>query len=243
MTTFKPLNQYNAFFKLARERTLCGLDQLVGLHIQHAFNQAHWAETIQIADAELLECINWYDKTGNPTSLDSIRKAKARLKKKGFIDFEHGKGGKPTKYRLIQLYPPDTPADTPEDEPSDKERISYTAYTPKTFLDVKTRNEEERGREQEDELDALIDEWDKSACFCKLDFELISELKVLNDQYGAAAIRAAMAKARRGQKNGVSLNYFKAVLTDVGKRDLPVIATVLTPKFAECETGKPAWAD
>lgn len=147
MSTFKPLSQYNAFFKLARERNLCGLDQLVGLHITNKFNQAHWTDTLLLADAELLECINWYDKTGSPTSIDSIRIAKARLKKKGFIDFRPGKGNKPTEYRLIQLYPSDTPSDippdTPSETPSDSGLVCYTACAPKKMLlDVKTPKKE-----------------------------------------------------------------------------------------------------
>ena len=81
---FKPLSQFNAFFKLAIEKTLCGTDQLVCLHLQNKFNQAHWAETISVKDAELLELIRWYDKTGKPTSIDTIRNAKARLKMKGY---------------------------------------------------------------------------------------------------------------------------------------------------------------
>lgn len=235
MTTIKPLSQYNAFFKLARERTLCGIDQLVGLHIQHMFNQSHWAETILVADAELLECINWYDKKGNPTSLDSIRKAKARLKKKGIIDFKPGKGNKPTEYRLIQLYPSDTLEDTPTDTPSGTELFSHTAYAPKTFLDVKTsdnnsnssagaRSDVEDSKDaetitgaltlnsRENELDAIIEEWNQSSCFSKLDFELISELEVLLRKHGATAIRNAMAKAKRSTDRGVSFNYFKAIL-------------------------------
>lgn len=149
METFKPLSQYNAFFKLALERTLCGIDQLVGLHIENKFNQAHWAETIQVEDAELLKLICWYDKTGKPTSIDTIRKAKARLKKKGFIDFEPGKGNRPTEYRLIRLYPTDTPADTPTNTPADLGVVSYTRMREdvKDFKDFKDREDDGRVRE------------------------------------------------------------------------------------------------
>lgn len=243
MTTIKPLSQYNAFFKLARERNLCGIDQLVGLHIQNKFNQAHWAETILLADAELLECINWYDKTGSPTSLDSIRNAKARLKKKGFIDFKPGKGNKPTEYRLTQLYPSDTLEDTPTDTPSDTELFPHIACTPKTFLDVKTSNSNSNssagarsdGKDSKDaeiftgslplnlhenELDAIIEEWNLSSCFSKLDFELISELELLLRKHGATAIRNAMAKAKRSTDRGVSFNYFKAILEPRRKQPL-----------------------
>ena len=106
---FKPLSQLNQFFKLAPEKTLSGSDQLVYLHLFNKFNQAHWTETILVRDAELLELINWYESNGKPTSIDTIRRAKARLKKKGFIEFNTTAAG--TEYRMPRLYPADTPAD------------------------------------------------------------------------------------------------------------------------------------
>ena len=67
---------------------------------------------------------------------------------------------------------------------------------------------------EEGEFDAFIDDWSDSPVFCKLDFELISELKVLADKYGLAALRQAMTAAKRanGKTQGVSFDFFKAVL-------------------------------
>lgn len=64
----------------------------------------------------------------------------------------------------------------------------------------------------ENELDALIDAWQASPCFCKLDFELISELELLLRKYGAEACNAAMAEAKRSQTRGVNLKYFRRTL-------------------------------
>lgn len=240
MSTFKPLSQYNAFFKLARERTLCGLDQLVGLHIQNKFNQAHWTDKILIADAELLECINWYDKTGSPTSINSIRIAKARLKKKGFIDFKSGKGNKQTEYRLIQLYPSDTPSDTPPDTPSetpsDTGLVCYTARAPKRFLDVKTdcsvgllsaRERETKKEEEtlsnrdpqasEDEpIDQLVDYWERTLRGGRMNAEHQSELLIyLNDPTkGFAWVKEAMKEASdaNGNPHGLSFKLLRGVM-------------------------------
>ena len=94
---------YDMFFKLADERKLCGTDQLVGLHIINKFNQENWAETVKIKDIELLKLIEWYDKSGNPTTIETIRCSKQRLKSKKIIDFISGKGDNPTKYKLTMF--------------------------------------------------------------------------------------------------------------------------------------------
>ena len=54
-----------------------------------------------MSDAELLKRIRWYDSTGSPTKIETVRKAKARLKLKGFLDYKSGKGQKVTQYRVI----------------------------------------------------------------------------------------------------------------------------------------------
>lgn len=74
---------------------------------------------------------------------------------------------------------------------------------------------------EEREFDAFIDDWSDSPVFCKLDFELISELKVLSETYGLAALRQAMTAAKRanGKSQGVSFDFFKAVLERQQKPD------------------------
>ena len=141
--TINPLSQYNGFFRLATQKTLCGIDQLVGLHLNHEFNNAYWAETIQMDDAELLKRIRWYDKTGSPTSVQMLQNAKARLKKKGFIDYKNLQKGM-TEYRLIKLYDDDpyaTPTSTPTPTPtaSEKSHINACAENLKTKTKTKAR--------------------------------------------------------------------------------------------------------
>ena len=109
----KPLTYLNKLFEAFAERAVTGHDQLICLHIFNKFNRAHWADTVRISDRELQELCRLYDSTGKPISIDTIRRAKARLKLKGLIDFKRGSGDKPTEYRLAQITPADTPADTP----------------------------------------------------------------------------------------------------------------------------------
>ena len=63
------------------------------------------------------------------------------------------------------------------------------------------------------EIDLLIEYWEQSR-FGRLDFELISELELLRKRYGAAEVKAAMDAAKRanGKPQGVSFDFFKAVL-------------------------------
>lgn len=139
----KPLNQLNAFFKLAEERMLKGSDQLLYLHLFNLFNKARWNETIRVTDKELMSAMRLYDSTGKPANVNTIRNAKSRLKLKGFIDFEPGKGTNPTVYKLIQLYPCDTPEPSPCDDPCDTpcDSLRFTSYT-LASEDVKTKDKE-----------------------------------------------------------------------------------------------------
>lgn len=110
-------SQLSRFFQLAAERKLCGNDQLVYLHILNQFHRAHWAETLRIKDAELLESCRIHDSSGKPASIETIRRCKQRLKAKGFINFSSG-NGKPTLYQFIWFAPADTPANIPADSPA-----------------------------------------------------------------------------------------------------------------------------
>ena len=132
----KPLSQLNAVFKLATEKTLSGSDLLVYLHLFNKFNQAHWTETILVRDVELLKLVNLYDSNGKPAALATIRNAKSRLKKKGFINFKITPAG--TEYRLIQLYPMDPPMDPPIDTPIDTPTDPLTRSNIRVREDVKT---------------------------------------------------------------------------------------------------------
>ena len=91
------------------------------------------------------------------------------------------------------------------------------AYAPlhERTLPLRSPENEEGG------FDAFIDDWSDSPVFCKLDFELISELKVLSEKYGLAALRQAMTAAKRanGKSQGVSFDFFKAVLERQQKPD------------------------
>lgn len=67
-------------------------------------------------------------------------------------------------------------------------------------------------------LDDIIEYWEESR-FGRLDFEMMSELKVLLDRHGAEALREAMknAKFANGKPQGVSFAFFKKVLDNMLK--------------------------
>ncbi len=112
-----PLTQLKLFFELADDKMLSGSDQLLYLHLFNLFNRRHWPETVRIADEDMKVKMRLHDSTGKPASKETIRNAKARLKLKGFIDFKSGKGSKKTEYRLLRLYPADTPIENPATSP------------------------------------------------------------------------------------------------------------------------------
>ena len=107
-----PLSYLNKLFELFTERNVSGHDQLVCLHIFEKFNRSYWADTIRISDRELQDLCRLYDSNGKPISIDTIRKAKARLKLKKLIDFKAGSGNNPTEYYFTPLNPTDTPTDS-----------------------------------------------------------------------------------------------------------------------------------
>ena len=116
---FNPLTQLNNLFDAFAARSLSGHDQLICLHIFNKLNRARWPETVRISDRELQELCQLYDSNGKPVSLDTIRRAKSRLKLKGFIDYPKGTG-LPTEYRMTVFSPCRHPADTPADSPAEK---------------------------------------------------------------------------------------------------------------------------
>ena len=203
---FKPLTQLNRFFDKATEQTLSGSDQLIYLHLFNKFNRAHWTETISVRDAELLELCRLYDTNGKPSSIETIRNAKARLKAKGFIDFTAGKGNKPTEYRLIDLAPADTPADTPADRSANS--IIRVREDVKT-LDINSSSSA-RAREK---IDEAQEHWEliKGG---RLTFEHLSELQVLIDKHGLEWLKARMTEASdaNGNSHGLSMKFFRAFI-------------------------------
>ena len=110
--TIKPLNQFNAIFSESAKRNLSGNEQLILLHVNNQFNKAHWTETIQLTDKELMALLKQYDSNGKPLSQETLRRAKQRLKQFGLIDFNSGVGKKSTEYKLVKLYR--APVDTPD---------------------------------------------------------------------------------------------------------------------------------
>lgn len=123
------------------------------------------------------------------------------------------------------------------------------AYAPlhERTLTLRSPENEEGG------FDAFIDDWSDSPVFCKLDFELISELKVLSEVYGLAALRQAMTAAKRanGKSQGVSFDFFKAVLERQQKPDTQPLkggeksggqSTIYQYELPPADNGDEPWA-
>lgn len=202
---FKPMTQLNYFFRLATERKLSGSDQLMYLHIFNKFNQAHWTETLRIKDAELKELMRLYDSNGKPASIDTIRRGRQRLKAKGFIDFTSGNGYEP-EYRLPCLHPADSPADTPIDTPAHSSPSSLIR-TREDAKDVKTDKSVvvvDAGARTLNEVDELVEYWERDLRGGRLSFEHQSELAVWLKSKGKDFVKEAMREA--SDSNGIALN-------------------------------------
>lgn len=248
--TFKPLNQLNSFFELSSEKTLSGSDQLVYLHLFNKFNRAHWTETILVDDAELQKLINWYESNGKPASVETVRKAKQRLKKKGFIDFKSGKGVTATEYRLIQLYPNDTPADTPYHTPNDTPYHSSASSNLHVREDVEDSKDEKtdlnkptnaRARgipknqaipaetkakwaKVSEELDEEVRHaWIQATCENPYGGDL-EDLVELQRRYGAKELAETIAYCRKHREFGeVNINYVEKTIGKGGKKRARII--------------------
>ena len=223
----------NYTFKLFEDDPPASSAQLIFLHLLHENNRHGNTGTVKISDREL----------GHRTRLSkqTITEAKRTLKNRGLIDF-HTDRDKPrmsTTYTLPfftigQNVGQDIGHEVGQTLGQKVGREGFVSYTraggesrPKTedFLknnnDTRTRELKESNelkavdaQEHASELDAILDEWQTSGCFAKLDFQLISELDALLKKLGVSAIREAMDKAKRSNnnRNGVSFSYFKAVL-------------------------------
>lgn len=98
-----PLTQLKRFYELALERKLTGSDQLAYLHIFNQSSRVGWPEEVKLSDADLMKLMNLRDGANKPFSLEGLRVVKARLKKKGFIDYKSGSGSEVTRYKLLDL--------------------------------------------------------------------------------------------------------------------------------------------
>lgn len=111
------MRQLRSFFELALERKLAGSDQLLYLHIFNKFNSARFPERLRVKDAELKGLMRLHEASGGELCRETVRRAKQRLKSKGFLDFTSGGGKALTEYRLIKLYSEDAPGASPVASP------------------------------------------------------------------------------------------------------------------------------
>ena len=227
----------NYAFKLFEDDPPASSAQLIFLHLLHENNRHGNTGTVKISDREL----------GHRTRLSkqTITEAKRTLKNRGLIDFhtDRDKPKAPTVYTLPlftlgQIVGQDIGQEVGQtlgQKVGHEGFVSYTAHAKDLRLkteeinnnntctrELKETNALNEVGEHASDLDAIIDEWQESPCFAKLDFQLISELDVLLKKLGVSAIREAMDKAKRSNsnRNGVSFSYFKAILENT-KGDKP----------------------
>lgn len=221
------IDYFRGFHDLKQRHNLSASAQAVYFSILGEFNVARFPEQLSISDREL-------KRLSGVKSVATAHDAKRILKNVGLIEFAARQGGI-TCYTLSanHLSKNQTNRTVTEQLPNSCRTVGGSSYI-HVREDVKTlrlKEEEARGSygsdgltaEETAALDALVDEWQDSPVFCKLDVKLISQLAALLKEHGAAAMRTAMEAARRTQKSGVNLAYFTRALKGGDKRDQSIV--------------------
>lgn len=218
---------------------LTALTQLVGYKLFVIFDEQRFPESLPISDRELMS------RTGIQSG-QTIVEARRRLKNAGLIDFDTRKG-KITRYRLT-LDRSSTDQAVIKQSPSSNQavgEIPINTRAPRYTPILKEEEAHTRGSyggdgltvEETVALDALVDEWQDSPVFCKLDVKLVSQLAALLKEHGAAAMRTAMEAARRTQKSGVNLAYFTRALKGGDTRDRGIVYEAVDTDWIQAADG------
>lgn len=215
----KPLTQLKYFFQLAEERELSGADQLLWFHLFNRFNKQNWKGTLKIKDAELRDLMKLYNSDGKPMSVTTIRRARQRLKTKGFIEFSSG-GGYATTYQLINLAPDvseevkpiqKVSAPSPSDKKNDVPSVNELDH--EIFLAWIAANEENPFGGN------------------------LRDLITLQKSYGAQKVADAINSCRRKQSFGnfIGINFISAELARGGEKIVKFPATTKSEPVNEWE--------
>ena len=223
------IDHFNGFEIMSQGKNFSGGVRSVYYAILAQFNRRGYPAELSLSTRDLKELAGL-------KSVATVQECRNVLKNHRLIDFKTVKGI--SVYRLLT------------EHLTDSRRTATAGFNmraggesrPKTedFLknnnDTRTRELKESNelkavdaQEHASELDAILDEWQTSGCFAKLDFQLISELDALLKKLGVSAIREAMDKAKRSNnnRNGVSFSYFKAVLENTkGEKSIAKPGTV-----------------
>ena len=228
---FKPLNQLNAIFDSILDLNLSGNEQLVLLHLYDVFNRSHWTESLKLSDENLRLRLNQYDSTGKPITIETVRRAKQKLKSKGLIDFTSGKGSQISEYRLVKLCketpcqhpdkPPDNLADnSPANTPDDTALLSIP-YNKAVQEDVKTEDGGTHARERTapaiDDSEKYCSSVIKNAWITNSGMNpndgICMKLGMLEQNFGTEKVKVAIEEANaRNQSGTINFNFVQSVL-------------------------------
>lgn len=204
--------------------------QLVAYKLFAIFNERRFPESLLVSDRELLSRTNL-------KSTKTIFEARRQLKNAGIFDFT-AEPGKTTRYnfgkQLInssetvgkQLV---NSSETPDTNPNIRVRDKTQDVKTKDITSSSTA----RARVPVNyDIDRLVERWEQSGAFGKIDMLIVSKLTALLKSYTCDEILSAMDKAILGNDNrrGVNYNYFEAILKGGEKRERfaksPKVATI-----------------
>ena len=238
--SFTLIDHFNGFQTLKQGKRFSAGVQSTYFALLAEFNRQRFPAELSISTRDLKELAGL-------KSVATAHECRNVLKNNKLIEFETKTSI--TVYRLLTEHLPNSNRTLAEHQPNGNRTLTAGfnmraggESRPKTedFLknnnDTRTRELKESNelkavdaQEHASELDAILDEWQTSGCFAKLDFQLISELDALLKKLGVSAIREAMDKAKRSNnnRNGVSFSYFKAVLENTkGEKSIAKPRTV-----------------
>lgn len=206
------IDYFKEFHSLKQKHNLSANAQACYFSILGEFNAARFPEQLSISDRELKTLAGL-------KSVATAHDAKRILKNLNLIDFQSGRGAQGTTwYRLCTEHLPNINRTLTEHSPNIKRTFGAVPYIRASedvkTKDVKTNSSTATARARDTYvIDNIIEYWEELR-FGRLDFELISELDLLVKKYGEEEVKAAMNAAKRanGKPQGVSFDFFKAVL-------------------------------
>lgn len=89
------IDRLNAFNRWLESNALPGNAQLMYFKLLNVFNRAGWPESVQIDTMRLMQMLDLADKR-------TVYRARDKLAESGFISFQKGSKGKPTRFTLIE---------------------------------------------------------------------------------------------------------------------------------------------
>lgn len=93
------IDRLNSFNRWLESNALPGNAQLMYFKLLNVFNRAGWPESVQIDTLRLMQMLDVSDKR-------TVYRARDKLAEAGFISFQKGSKGKPSRFSLIECKNP-----------------------------------------------------------------------------------------------------------------------------------------